>query len=294
MGLHYGPGGLWMASLSQLIRFVPIKMPGTRKSSHDFVLVPQSSMHTGYVNAHEIAIDKAGRPLVVGTQFNCVMSVDAARGITPFWAPPFVKDLQAVDLCHLNGICLEEGRLRFATALGNSSEADGWRKHHDRGCVFDCLTGKPVAVGLHRPHSPRLHNGKLWLLNSGMGTIGVVRGRRFVDAVMCPGYPRGLSFLGDAAIIGVSRLRKSGSGLELPLATKLQARKATSRCGVVVLDTASGKPLHEAYFGEGVDEVFDVVALKGIRNPKLIKPGSQEAARSYLFHKHGGNATSRH
>ena len=285
MGLCRGPHGLWMATLSQLIHFVPVRPPPEKRSEHDFIFVPQCSIHTGYINAHEVAVAAGGVPLVAGSFFNCVFAVDALRSATPVWAPPSVSHLEAADICHVNGICLSKGRLRFVTALASGGEAEGWRQHHDRGVVFDCLTGRMVATSLIRPHSPRLHGGRLWLLHSGNGTIGYFRSGQLVEMTWCPGYPRGLAFLGDAAIVGVSRLRDSGSGAELPLASRLRNRRATSRCGVVVLDTRTGKPLHEAYFGEGIDEIFDVVVLQGLKNPRLLKPGSAEAARSYLFRK---------
>lgn len=260
---------------------------GTPKKTaeHDIFFVPQCSLHTGYINAHEMAVDDTGRPLVAASFFNCVLAVDVMRGATPVWSPSPIKELKAADVCHVNGICIDRGRLRFASALAAVGQVGGWREQHDGGVIFDCLAGKTVATSLSRPHSPRLYDGRLWVLNSGNGTIGFIRSGKLTEMTMCPGYPRGLTFLGNSAVIGVSRLRESGSGTNLPLAGRLQQKKITSRCGVVILDIGTGKPLHEAYFGEGVDEIFDVVVLQGVKNPKLVKPGSQEAARSYLFRK---------
>lgn len=285
MGLCHGRRGLWMASLSQLTHFVPVRSGDGKEAEHDAFLVPQCTIHTGYVNAHEVAVDAAGRPLVAASFFNCVLAVDPMRGSRPVWAPPSIKTLDAADICHVNGLCLDQGKLRFATALAAGGETDGWRQRHDGGVIFDCPTGKVVASNLVRPHSPRLHDSKLWLLNSGAGTIGVVKSGRFAEMTLCPGYPRGLAFLDSAAIIGVSRLRSNGSGADLPLAQRLRKKEVSARCGVVILDTTTGKPLHEAYFGEGIDEIFDVAVLSGLRNPKLLKPGTREAARSYLFDK---------
>lgn len=285
MGLCQEPRGLWMATLSQLTHFAPLRATDAKNPEHDAFLVPQCAIHTGYINAHEVAVDATGRALVAASLFNSVLAVVPLRGNTPVWAPPGIKDLAARDICHVNGLCLDQGRLRFATALAAGGEPDGWRQRHDSGVVFDCQTGKVVVTSLVRPHSPRLHDGRLWLLNSGAGTIGTVKSGKLAEMTLCPGYPRGLAFLGTAAIIGVSRLRSNGSGADLPVAQRLQAKKVTARCGVVVLDTATGKPLHEAYFGEGIDEIFDVTVLAGFRNPKLLKPGTQDAARSYLFGK---------
>jgi len=40
--------------------------------------------------------------------------------------------------------------------------------------VIDARTGKIVCEGLSKPHTPRLHKGALWRLNSGTGELGVV------------------------------------------------------------------------------------------------------------------------
>ena len=61
------------------------------------------------------------------------------------------------------------------------------------------------------PHSPRLHDGRLWLLNSGTGELGFVdpSAGRFEPVAFCPGYARGLAFVGDYAVIGLSLAREN-------------------------------------------------------------------------------------
>jgi len=52
--------------------------------------------------------------------------------------------------------------------VSESNVADGWRDHRaDGGIVMDCQSNEIVARGLSMPHSPRLHKGKLYVLNSG-------------------------------------------------------------------------------------------------------------------------------
>jgi uncharacterized protein (TIGR03032 family) len=57
------------------------------------------------------------------------------------------------------------------------------------------------------PHSPRLHGGRLWLLNSGAGEFGFidVSSGKFESVAFCPGYARGLTFVGNHAVIGLSQ-----------------------------------------------------------------------------------------
>ncbi|MCH7749099.1 MAG: DUF4915 domain-containing protein [Acidobacteria bacterium] len=56
------------------------------------------------------------------------------------------------------------------------------------------------------PHSPRWHNGTLWLIDSGTGFFGRVdmdKGE-FEPLTFLPGFARGLTFSGDYAIVGLS------------------------------------------------------------------------------------------
>src|SRR5581483_8172614 len=91
--------------------------------------------------------------------------------------PPFVTARAAEDRCHLNGLALvPDGpgvpTPRYMTALGETDTAGGWRagKAHG-GCLIDVPSGETVLRGLSMPHSPRWHDGRLWLLESGTGRL---------------------------------------------------------------------------------------------------------------------------
>src|SRR5438270_388429 len=82
-------------------------------------------------------------------------------------------------------------------ALGETDTHAGWRAGKARGGVLlDVPSGRPVARGLSMPHSPRWYHDRLWVLESGAGSIAVVdeaTGR--LDAVaLLPGFTRGLDF----------------------------------------------------------------------------------------------------
>ena len=119
-----------------------------------------------------------------------------------------------------NGLALEDGQPRYVTAVAQTDVADGWRdRRHDGGCVIDVRSGDMVVDGLSMPHSPRVYRGRLWLLDSGSGYFGDVdRERRvFVPITFCPGYLRGMAFVGDFAVVGLSKPRENRtfSGLKL-------------------------------------------------------------------------------
>ena len=98
---------------------------------------------------------------------------------------------------------MKDGRAAYVTAVSRSDVVDGWRDHRvDGGIVIDVNTNAIVAEGLSMPHSPRWHQGRLWLLNSGTGEFGYVdlTAGRFVPVSFCAGYLRGLAFHGDFAL----------------------------------------------------------------------------------------------
>jgi len=119
----------------------------------------------------------------------------------------------------------------FVTALGQTDEPDGWRADNvSGGVVIDVESDEIVAAGLCMPHSPRWHDGQLWVLESGEGRLGVVdleRGR-VEEVARLPGFTRGLGFAGPYAFVGLSQVREHVFD-GLPLTGK--ASTATAACG---------------------------------------------------------------
>jgi uncharacterized protein (TIGR03032 family) len=61
-------------------------------------------------------------------------------------------------------------RAAFVSMTSTSATLGGWRDdRRDGGVLMDLATQETVAAGLSMPHSPRLYDGKLWVLNSGHG-----------------------------------------------------------------------------------------------------------------------------
>ena len=127
------------------------------------------------------------------------------------WQPPWISKLAPEDRCHLNGIALRDGALRYVTAVSRSDVTDGWRdKRRAGGVVVDVATNEVVCEGLSMPHSPRWHLDNLWLIDSGSGFFGRVDlEKRSFERLVCPGFARGLAFSGDFALIGLSDRREN-------------------------------------------------------------------------------------
>jgi uncharacterized protein (TIGR03032 family) len=242
---------------------------------------------TGATAAIKAAVEslEAAQDFIDGTLAATLSAATTGEreSFVPLWKPPFISKLAAEDRCHLNGLAMVAGRPKYVTAVGEADVADGWRdKRNDGGVVLEVPNGRVVAAGLSMPHSPRVHEGKLWLLNSGTGELGFVEPKsgRFEAVAFCPGYMRGLSFHGDYAIVGLSRPRERGTFSGLALDDVLAKRNADAQCGIYVIDLRSGDAVYWLRIDGIVQELYDVVFLPGVRRPMAYGFKSDEIRRT--------------
>lgn len=282
MGLCPTANGLYMSSLHQVWRFENVFTNGEIQDDYDRLYVPQVGNTTGDIDIHDMAVDADGKLVFVNTLFGCLATLSETHSFKPLWRPPFISRLAAEDRCHLNGLAMKDGRPAYVTAVSQSDVVDGWRDHRaDGGVVIDVNTNEIVANGLSMPHSPRWHTGRLWLLNSGTGDFGYVdtdKGR-FVPVTFCAGYMRGLAFHGDYALVGLSKPRHNKTFSGLPLDDNLKAKGGEPRCGIQVIDLRTGDAVHWVRFEGLVDELYDVVALPGVRRPMSLGFKTDEIRR---------------
>jgi len=235
---------------------------------HDACFLPRSCHVTGDIRVHELGwVDD--ELWIVNTRFSCLCTLHPDYSFVPRWQPPFITALAPEDRCHLNGLALVDGKIKYVTALGETDAKDAWRpsKGHG-GCLIDVTNGKIVARGLSMPHSPRWHDGRLWLLESGTGQIVVVdtaNGLRRTIAEL-PGFTRGLALMGPYAFIGLSKIRKTSAMDGVPLAQ----RRDELKCGVAVVDLRTGQMIGLLEFQTAVEEIFDVQLLRGARFPEVV------------------------
>ena len=283
MGLCAHGNSLYMSSLYQLWRFENIFEPGQSHDGYDRLYVPQLDYITGDLDIHDIALGEDGRVVFVNTLFSCLASVSESHSFKPLWQPPFISKLAAEDRCHLNGLAMADGKPAYVTSVGQSDVADGWRdRRRDGGCVIHVDSAEIVVAGLSMPHSPRLYRDKLWLLDSGTGFFGPVDrdGGKFEPMTFCPGYARGLAFIGDFAVVGLSRPRGNKTFSGLALDDNLTERDAEARCGLLVIDLRSGDIVHWVRIGGVVEELYDVVALPGVTRPMALGFKTDEIRRT--------------
>lgn len=273
---------LLVATHYQLFRFDNAIPQGEQANGHDALYVPRLSWITGDLDIHDVAFGASGRPVFVNTRFSCLAEASDGWSFRPIWQPPFITRLAAEDRCHLNGMATVEGRPRYVTAVSRSNVVDGWRdRRADGGIVIDVATSEIVCEGLSMPHSPRLHEGRLWVLNSGAGELGWIDPQtgKFTAVAFCPGYARGLSFIGPYAIVGLSLARDNRTFQGLPLDAALKQNGAEARCGLLVIDTRTGDAEAWVRIDGVVKELYDVAVLPGLRNPSTLGLKTDEITR---------------
>jgi uncharacterized protein (TIGR03032 family) len=242
---------LYVASTRNPNRLVEFARASAGAQRH--VLVPARSWYLpGRSYLHDLALI-GGRLHANAVGRNAVVELDA-RGATPVWWPRSVEHdgapIEDGNRIQLNSIAAgDELASSYFTASG--AEPGRYRPGHlkypvdRRGVVFSGASREPVVHGLTRPHSARLHGGRLWLDDSGYGRVGVASAGRFDAVAQLPGWTRGLAFAGNVAFVGTSRVIPRfacyAPGLDVD----------RSICAIHALDATTGTPLGSLEFPHG-------------------------------------------
>ncbi len=195
---------------------------------------------------------------------NAVVRIDGERGAAIAWWPKSVERDGVPDtgqnLIQLNSIAAGP-TLDTSFFSASGAEPAAFPPGHleypvDRlGVVFAGATGEPMMRGLTRPHSARLHDGRVWVDNSGYGELAVAAEANGYDVVArLPGWTRGLTFVDNIAFAGTSRViprfRHYAPGLDVD----------SSRCAVHAVDCAAGTLLGSLEFPTG-NQLFAIEAV---------------------------------
>lgn len=283
MGVVRTPTGLALGSKHEVWNFAgqsELAASIAPAGTHDLALLARSCYVTGPIMSHELGWC-SGRLVIVNTLCNCLAILEEPWSFKPIWVPPFISDTSPSDRCHLNGIAVsEDGKMpAYVTMHGISNIENGWREHKTTGgALMDVGTSQVLCDHLSMPHSPRLHRGMLYVLNSGKGQLVRVDRNTGEQVVITelPGFTRGLDLIGNTAVVGLSRIRESAVFGGLPIAEK----HTDLRCGVAMIDLTNGELKAFCWFESGVEELFSVIALPGFHNPKLIGPTAKADSSS--------------
>lgn len=239
------------------------KQPG----SYDALFVPRSVHFCGQLMIHDMVWTKQGL-LGVNTLFSCLFRLDPDFSFAPMWTPPFISQLAPEDRCHLNGLAVIDGAPRYATALGDTDTAGGWRKRKERGGIlFDVESGEIILRDLPMPHSPRVYDDDLYVLLSATGEVAKVDIERGQLEVIhrIDGFVRGMARIGDHLFVTSSRVRKNHTFGDLPL-----AREGRPFCGITVLHLPTGAQVGELRYVRSCEEIYDIQILPGIKRPGIL------------------------
>ena len=273
MGLAVAPGKLAVATQHEitLLANAPLLasdlMPDQR-GRYDALYLPRVTYHTGDLNVHDVAFGEDGL-WFVNSRFSCLSALSTDFSFVPRWQPRFISELVPEDRCHLNGLAMVNGKPKYVTALGETNVVGGWRENKaSGGLMIDVESGEVVLRGLSMPHSPRWHQGRLWLLNSGAGELLCFDPADGSAGAVCtlPAYLRGLCLIGRYAVIGLCQIREKHIFGGLPV----QERHEKLLSGLAVVDLPTGNLVGTFEFTAGCTEIYDVQFIPGSRNVNVL------------------------
>jgi uncharacterized protein (TIGR03032 family) len=171
---------------------------------------------------------------------------------------------------------------KYVTCFYKTNQMRGWRdKPVDEGMLIDVRAQRTVAEGFVKPHSPRVYNGNVYVLDSGRGylvRVDPMTGSR-ENVAFVPGFLRGLSFLGSYALIN-SSLPRDKTFAGLPLEDNIKSRGGEPWCAIYVVDLVTGETVHWLRLKGRIRELFDVMFLESIHCPMTIGLGTPEFSRA--------------
>lgn len=272
-GFAAGGETLWISSGEQVWRFADVGPKTIGGIAADAVYMPRKGHVIGPCKARDLLADVTFRGrwyevLFVNAAFGCIATVDDCQNFQPVWKPSFVSARPPGHLCPLYGMAARDGDLAFVTLSGPDDGPRGVAAAQRRdGMVLDVYSSNVLCSGLSLPHSPCWHDGRLWLLNSGVGDFGYLDHGHFVPVALCPGFARGLCFAGDMAVIGVSPSREDSAVSGLLVNDRQQTQEPGRFCGLLAVDPATGATRHWLSIGGQQAELYDLAFLPGVRRP---------------------------
>jgi uncharacterized protein (TIGR03032 family) len=275
MGAAATPDGrtFWISSQHQIWRLERCALRPT--SPFDSEYVARAAYTVGDIDGHDVALpsDNCAVPVFAAARYSCLVRPGTHACFEAVWKPPFITKIAAEDRCHLNGIAVRDGKPAYVTAVAETDFVGGWRDHRvGGGVLMEVPSGEVVCRGLSMPHSPRWHEGQVYLINSGSGEFGRVdlATGKFEPIAFLPGYGRGMVFSGGRAIVGLSDCRENRTFRGLPLDEGLQQHGMKSRCGVFSVDLQTGATEELVVFRNPVREIYDVFILPGTRATRVL------------------------
>ena len=109
---------------------------------------------------------------------------------------------------------MSDGRPLYVTAFGETDIAEGWRPNKlSGGILMHVPSGELLLRDLPMPHTPRVYDGKLYILLSATGELVVADTEKgsYEVVTQLPGFVRGMARYHDYLFVGLSRLWNEGT-----------------------------------------------------------------------------------
>lgn len=236
----------------------------------DACFIARSSHFTGMINIHDLDWGDAGL-WVVNSSFSCLSTLQPDYSFVPRWKPHFISGLAPEDRCHLNGMCLRDGKPGFVTTFSTSDSAVRWRQQSlTTGTLMDVQRNEILLDNLQMPHSPRWHQGRVYYCNSALGQVCCYDPATGHNRVLLevPGFTRGIDFYGPLLIVGLSRVRQGN----VPAAVSLLQQHTETESGLRFYNLEDMSEQGRIRFTGNVDQIYDIAVLQGCAFPELITP----------------------
>lgn len=254
MGIAHKDSKLVLATVRSVQEFAPVhidydKFPDKKES---LVFSKKKTYHTGYTDAHECII-RNNKIVFVNTTNSSICAINEKGNMGRWWTPPFIKEVNYKDQCHLNDAYFGDSGLKYITALGKVDCSKLWRKDRSKGIIYDVKNNK-VLTYLYMPHSPRVHRNNLYVCESGTGSVYVKKQGQDTFRVInrFQGLTRGLEFYKNYMLVGLSKGRTQ-RWETTPLAKKY----SNLLCGICVINLESNSLVGAIYFNDPVREMLD-------------------------------------
>ena len=228
---------LWTSGLYMLWRFENMLRNGeVTPTGADRKFVPVEGRVIGGIDTHDIGVgdvDGARRPIFVNTLYCCLATISETASFRPLCGkfpfrsgaggsvPPERTGDGRRPSAFVSAVKPLGCRRRLARPAARRWHRDRRGQQRDRRQrLFDAafaatLRRQALATEFRRRRTRRRRSGR-WHVHTG---------------VLCPGYARGLAFIGRYAVIGLSRPRHGQTFAGLALDDRLSENDAVARCG---------------------------------------------------------------
>jgi uncharacterized protein (TIGR03032 family) len=252
-----------LANSKDLAKFYP-NSPG----KYDALYMPRATYHTGSIDIHDLNFGEDDALYAVNTSFSCIVKIDDNYNFTPYWKPTFIDRIVSEDRCHLNGMAMQNGKPKYATAFNTGNSHQSWRENVTKtGVLIDVETNEIILENLGMPHSPRIFNGELYLLLSATGELIRVntQDRSYEVVLKIDGFARGMDLYKDYLFVGLSKLRKNSSTF-----ADLDFAESANEAAIVILHLPTAAIAGKITYQSSLDEIYDVHILGEKIRPNVM------------------------